>query len=648
VFDPSLSTVRRPVVWIVDDSPTEVAITERSLGDEFEFEKFGDGATVVERISTAIRLPDVLLLDWVMPGMTGDQVCRFLRSRPLTHDLPIIIVTASRIDTADIVAGLAIGANDYVPRPFAPQELRARVRAVLRTKQLSDLATRERQRLTTVNRLGHALIQTLPSPGRVIDELARVLTAGMCDGCAVVILPGAHPEVAISRHRYEAAAAALAQIGTLADPVVHTFATSEEARAKLPPAYRSYIERFGLRGLAILPFPTHGQLRAVVTVTRERDSEPFDAEDIATIETCIEYTSLAIERVLRFDSERVAREQLSTVLASLPIGILTADQHGALTLANAAARALIPGCVDAPTLADAFKLVGATAPEPISGGSVDVHVRATGERGDRTIAVSAVPLRDGENAVVGSLTVLEDVSAARAIAAERERTSRFLEDMLAIVGHDLRSPLGAVLTASELLEDELAPGTESAQTVRRIQNSVERMTRIIEQLLDVTQARLGAGIPVAVERSSLVPIVASVLDELRLAYPKTTFELVGSADVHGTWDADRLGQVISNLASNAAQYGPPGAPVAIEVARDATTAIICVRNAVRGAPIPPDVVAGLFDPYRRGAAVGHRAGLGLGLYIVQAIVRAHHGTIDVDSTMDGTVFRVRLPLGPAA
>jgi len=107
---------RRPRVWIADDSPTEAKITQRTLGDGYEIEYFNDGSLVVERIADGATLPDLLLLDWVMPGMQGDEVCRFLRSHERTRALPIILVTASRVETADIVAGLAAGANDYVPR----------------------------------------------------------------------------------------------------------------------------------------------------------------------------------------------------------------------------------------------------------------------------------------------------------------------------------------------------------------------------------------------------------------------------------------------------------------------------------------------------------------------------------------------------
>jgi signal transduction histidine kinase len=142
----------------------------------------------------------------------------------------------------------------------------------------------------------------------------------------------------------------------------------------------------------------------------------------------------------------------------------------------------------------------------------------------------------------------------------------------------------------------------------------------------------------------LVPLIQSVIDELSLAYAKTRFELVAPSDVIGLWDPDRLGQVVSNVMSNAVQYGLEGAPIIVGVTSSPAAAAITVHNAIRDKPIGPEALARLFDPYRRGPDTGHNAtGLGLGLYIVHEIVRAHSGTMDVESSPSGTTFRVVLP-----
>lgn len=649
---------RRPVLWVADDSPTERAITIRSLGADYSYVELTDGSEVVERLLGGSPHPDALLLDWVMPGMTGDEVCRFLRGQQATKDLPIILVTASRVETNDIVQGLAVGANDYVARPFAAEELRARVMAVLRAKQLNDIATRERMRLKAINQLGKRLFQAT-SVQSILEELAQTLTSTLCDGCGVLLLPGAHPPAAVAVHHGQASAEELSAIASLADPVIMAFESSEEAARQLPPAYQSYIARFGLRALAILPFPIRAPVEGVVTVTRDGASSPLVPDDISIIETCIEYASLAVQNVLRLDAERTARAQLDAVLDNAPIGIVVMDPKGAVTLANPTASALIPGIERATGFGETYRLARWTTP---TGGAV-TEAEWLGDRSSnprlrraselvmhpldngpsRRLSISRVPLIV-KGDVVGDVTTLEDVSAEREIEADRERIALFQEQMVAIVGHDLRNPLSAVIMGAEAAAMRVEHLPEVTRILGRIRSAGDRMTNIIDQLLDVTRARLGQGIPVEPREGSLTPVISSVLDEVAAAHPAAIFQLVADDDIHGFWDADRLAQVVANLASNAIHYGRPASPIVVVVSAAPQLVTLTVTNIPRDQPIDPARLRTLFEPYQRGRDGTRNAqGLGLGLYIASEIVRAHHGSISAESTPTGTVFRVELP-----
>lgn len=262
----------------------------------------------------------------------------------------------------------------------------------------------------------------------------------------------------------------------------------------------------------------------------------------------------------------------------------------------------------------------------------------------RRFVIQTVPLTIA-GTLIGVVKTIEDVSADREIAAERDRIAKFQEQMVAIVGHDLRNPLGAVMMGADAAAIHVAEQPMVGKIIGRIRSAAERMAGIIDQLLDVTRARLGTGIPVEPREISLTPVIRAVLDELAAAHPTASFQLIGDDDVHGMWDPDRLSQVVSNLASNAVHYGRPETPIVVEVSRSKEAAILTVTNAVRDQPIDPARLRMLFDPYQRGGdGKQHAQGLGLGLYIVSEIVRAHHGTIAVDSTCDGTVFRIELPL----
>ncbi|HET9623591.1 MAG TPA: ATP-binding protein [Kofleriaceae bacterium] len=650
---------KRPQVWIVDDSPTEALITERSLGHDYEFARFADGSLVVEHLATAADLPDVLILDWVMPGMAGDEVCRFLRSTPRTRHIPIILVTASRVETADIVEGLASGANDYVARPFAAQELRARVDAVIRASQLRAIANHERRRLDTVNRIGRAVLAAGASTDDILEKLATGLTSGLCDGCSILLLPGPFPPTAIAHHRADPTGQALAAIAMLTDPTVHTFESTDEARRTLPPIYQPYIERFGLRGLAVLPLPSSGPVQGVVTVTRDGHSAPFDPEDITTIETCVEYAALAVQTAVLFGIERTAYAQLYSVLDQLPIAIVATDAHAQPTLINAAATALIAQSQPATADPARVELPAWTQPDRSTighGAWLRDHTLTTRHPaqaefqlasragGPRTVLVSAVPLLNGRGELAGAVTALQDVSIERAVTIEREAIAKFQQQLIGIVGHDLRNPLAAISTGLSILDEVAKAQPAIGSVVRRLESSTQRMTRIVDQLLDVTRARLGGGIPMERRETELLPIAKAAIDELVLAYPTTPFELLRAAPVAGYWDPDRLSQVLSNLMSNAAQYGRDRTPVQLEVGQVDDLATMTVRNTNRNGPIPPELIDVLFDPYRRGRGEAkHHTGLGLGLYIVHEIVTAHGGRIDVESHDDLTQFRVVLP-----
>lgn len=127
-------------VWIVDDSDLEGEVARQALAGEFNVDLFRDGGAMLEELSTG-RSPDALVLDWQMPGMSGIEITEFLRARAATNDLPIVIVTAFR-ETGDVVQGLAAGANDYLIKPFAAEELRARVTSLVRTRELRERAER--------------------------------------------------------------------------------------------------------------------------------------------------------------------------------------------------------------------------------------------------------------------------------------------------------------------------------------------------------------------------------------------------------------------------------------------------------------------------------------------------------------------------
>ncbi len=234
---------------------------------------------------------------------------------------------------------------------------------------------------------------------------------------------------------------------------------------------------------------------------------------------------------------------------------------------------------------------------------------------------------------------------------ERTETLRLQELFTAVLGHDLRGPLSAITTAAELLMRR--PDEATRNVAQRLLRSGQWMGRMIEDMLDLARTRQGGGMPMASERFDLGVLAERVVQERQSTRPDKQVLLQCDGDLHGDWDEDRLTQVLSNLVGNALRHGDGGT---VHVAVDGSHANhvrLSVRN---GGEIPPDVLPHIFDPFRSGRARAEEApsrrastrneGLGLGLYIVREIVRAHGGQLQVESAAGSTSFSVVLPRVP--
>ncbi len=236
----------------------------------------------------------------------------------------------------------------------------------------------------------------------------------------------------------------------------------------------------------------------------------------------------------------------------------------------------------------------------------------------------------------------------RAEAEERlARDAAFRERFIGILGHDLRSPLTTVVigSASIVAAVEAAPARTAAQ---RIHRNARRMERMIADLLDFTRSRQDAGMPVELADMDMAAVVERAVQEARVAHAERTITFASSGDTRGRWDADRIEQIVSNLVTNAVAYSPHDTQVAVRVRRALGDVELEVTNL--GPAIRPELLPLLFDPFRRAIEEGvtsaaARHGLGLGLYIVDQIARAHGGTAAVTSTTsEGTTVTVRLPM----
>ena len=237
-----------------------------------------------------------------------------------------------------------------------------------------------------------------------------------------------------------------------------------------------------------------------------------------------------------------------------------------------------------------------------------------------------------------------------------ESAARFMEEIelsrdfaTAVLAHDLRNPLNAILSSAQFLQitESIDRATVNEGTTNII-DSGTRMSRLISNLLDFTRTRLGQSLPIKQEEIDLAHLCRQTVAEMTAAHPERTIELSCPESVRGRFDASRINQMLSNLIGNAIHHGAKSGPIKLTLNTESEHIVFRVHN--EGAPIPESALQTIFDltPRRRKEDEKPEkkfSHLGIGLFVVKKIVEAHSGTIIVNSTEEaGTTFVVSLPL----
>jgi signal transduction histidine kinase len=244
------------------------------------------------------------------------------------------------------------------------------------------------------------------------------------------------------------------------------------------------------------------------------------------------------------------------------------------------------------------------------------------------------------------LRLAEQVDLLRTSEERLHETQRLTETFVAAISHDLRNPLNVLSLACGILLRKVND-PEELRLIERIRASGKRMTSLIDELYDLARVRLGSGFVLSPREVDVETLANSVISDVQASFGKREIRLEVEGPATGSYDPSRLSRVLANLVGNAARHGQADRPVMVRIGGGPDQLEVKVWN---GGSIPPEVQAVVFEPFRSGAR-GSSDGLGLGLYIVREIVRAHGGSIELSSSPeDGTTFVVRLPrrAGPPA
>ena len=243
--------------------------------------------------------------------------------------------------------------------------------------------------------------------------------------------------------------------------------------------------------------------------------------------------------------------------------------------------------------------------------------------------------------IANNLDASRRVAISEAALLDEKETAKLRDQFIAVLGHDLRNPLAAVEAGLGMLRRRLVADERTSFILDDMKRSSERMTRLINDILDFARGRLGGGLPLVRQRSATLSAqLLQIIAELSASNQNRKVIAQIPDDMIVRCDPDRIAQMLSNLLGNALTHGDENVPITVTANADADVFELVVANG--GKAIPADILPGLFLPFNRGESSDHKQGLGLGLYICSQIATAHQGKLSVQSNDLETRFTFRM------
>ena len=623
-------------ILIADDQPDNRVLLSRYLANEgYNYIQAKDGLETLEK--TRYYLPDLILLDINMPHKDGFAVLEEIRTDPATEHIPVIILTAARLDPLEIQSGLNMGADDYVTKPFDRKELLARIRTKLRVKQAEDVIRRRNRELNLLPEIGKDLSARLN-----IEELATILLKRTGETFGAML---GHIVILNSKDIYQKTYYFDKAQSTVTRPLQYTVPkrlleiandvrqgfriddTQNDARWEPNPFDPT-------RSAVVVPMFGRHQLLGLLLLTNEQPNY-FTLEHLLLLQAICSQASIAIENAQLYDKMAQEQQRLAAVLQSAADAILMFDKENRLSLVNPAGQKLFT---------DYEMKLGQ---QLVEGKGYDSLIRALEQMrcsidsfsteicwpDNRVFSAALTPVNED-----GCVVVLHDVTHFKNLENVKN-------EFIATASHDLRNPITSVKGYSTLIKQAGPLNDIQQDFAQRIQNAAENMGELVENMLDLAKADLG----VAPKREiiDLSSLLLKIVDEFQPAAQAKKQSLLldeTAAESQVRGDALQFRQAFSNLIGNAIKYTPEGGMVKVFIRENGNNVNIEVRDTGYG--IPAVDLPFIFNRFYRVRNNGHDEipGNGLGLAIVKSVIEQNDGIIDVQSEPGkGSCFNVSLP-----
>ncbi|MBN3942613.1 ATP-binding protein [Nostoc sp. NMS9] len=621
-------------ILLVDDNADMRDYVNRLLSQQYEVEAMPDGLAALD--SARGHVPDLVLTDVMMPGLDGFGLLQALRADPLTQKVPIILLSARAGEEAR-VEGLEAGADDYLIKPFSARELLARVEAALKMARLRQEAMEREQGLRIEAEVAKAHLETVIAGIQdqffVLDREWRYTFVN--DRVADVV--GIPKEELLGKIVWEVFPD---MVQSEFDTQVHraivqnTVVQFEYFYAPWQRWFENRIYPF-VEGVSIFvtDISDRKQAEKALRESEEKfrnmaDNAPFmvwvtDANSHCTYlsQSWYDFTGQTEEIGLGFGWLNAVHPEDSNYAKNIFLEANRSCSAFRLEYRLRRKDGKYRSCIDAAN--PWFGMDGQF--KGYIGSVIDITERKVAEaERDR---------------------LLELEQAAR---TEAEKANRIKDEFLAVLSHELRSPLNPILGWARLLQTREFDTAGLKKAIATIERNAQLQAQLIEDLLDVSRILQGK-LNLKMLPVNLVLVIEGGLETVRLAAEAKNIQIQTMLDAsfgQVLGDSGRLQQVIWNLLSNAVKFTPEGGKIDIQLERLDAQAQITVSDTGKG--ISPDFLPYVFEYFRQadGTTTRKFGGLGLGLAIVRHLIELHGGTIWAESLGEGqgAIFRVRLPL----
>jgi PAS domain S-box-containing protein len=613
----STETESRSLVLIVEDDPG-IAILERR-----RLERAGFLVAVANDLEGAMTVlsrggVSVVLLDYRLGETTGLDLHRRMRASGI--EVPVILISAAMEDAA-VIEALRAGIRDVIVKT-------------------------------------HDYLDILPDTVRgVLAQGAAVAGSGMRGhGRSQILIVDAEAEKAeLARQRLVRSGYAVQIAGTAEDALTAVRRGNLALvliEAQLPGG-RSGLDLYDqwrAEGLVVPAILVTGYTDQAIVIRALRigirDFVPKTAGFVDELPAAVDRVMSQIHAEHKLAESEM---RLASVIGTTLDAILMCDATGRIVLANEAAHSLFERtgpdllATSLQTLIPGLELPSAVTPGQFRQRLELDGVRRSGERVPIEVSVTDVLIQQQQLFTV----IARDISERRRIEEERREADRRKDEFLGMLGHELRNPLSAILSAGEILHRSV-PESAAQRFVDVVRRQSRALARMVDDLLDLSRVTLGK-IELSRELVRLDQSITRALDGVRDAAASARLDLVAQLAQTPLWldaDATRLEQVLTNLLTNAIKFTPAGGRITVTTSSEGAEAVVRVTDT--GVGMPAALLPSVFDLFVQGDSSldRSRSGLGIGLALVRQIVALHGGTVTAESEGPerGSTFTVRLPL----